>query len=102
MFEAIIEPVIIVSVIGLICSILLSIADKFMMVENDDRAERIRAVLPGVNCGVCGYPGCDGYAAAVLEGAPINLCKPGRAKAVEAIAEIMGVEAPEPSAPKKA
>ena len=47
-----------------------------------------------LNCGGCGYSGCEGYAKAVEQGsAPANLCKPGGPEAVTAISEIMGIEA---------
>ncbi len=50
--------------------------------------------LPGANCGACGEPGCSGYAKGVAEGrlAP-NLCTPGGSDTIQAIADILGVEA---------
>ena len=54
--------VIIVGVIGLVCSVLLVVASHFLSVPADTRVEDIRAFLPGANCGACGYAGCDDYA----------------------------------------
>ncbi len=64
--------------------------------EVDPRIEEILEKLPGANCGGCGYPGCSGYAEAVMKsGAPITLCSPGGETVIQEIAEIMGVEAVE-------
>lgn len=86
-------PIIIVAVIGLIAGVGLSLASEFMAVPVDEKQEKIRAALPGANCGACGYSGCDGYAAAVASGeAEPNKCAPGGANAAAALAEILGVE----------
>lgn len=86
-------PVIIVAVIGFIAGIGLSLASKFMAVPVDEKQEKVRAALPGANCGACGYSGCDGYAAAVASGdAAPDKCAPGGATAAAALAEILGVE----------
>lgn len=89
----IVIPVVIVAVIGLVAGIGLSLASKFMAVPVDERQEKVRAALPGANCGACGYSGCDGYAAAVAAGesAP-DKCAPGGATAAVALAEILGVQ----------
>ena len=86
-------PVIIVAVIGLIAGIGLALASKVMAVPVDEKQEKVRAALPGANCGACGYSGCDGYAAAVASGeAAPDKCAPGGAAAAAALAEILGVE----------
>ena len=36
--------------------------------EVDEKEVAIREALPGNNCGGCGYPGCDGLAAAIAKG----------------------------------
>ena len=85
--------VIIVAVIGLIAGVGLSLASKYMAVPSDEKQEKIRAVLPGANCGACGYSGCDGYAVAVASGeAEPDKCAPGGAAAAAGISEILGVE----------
>ena len=54
--------------IGLICALILVIAAKFFAVKVDEKEQKIRACLPGANCGACGFTGCDGYAKALAEG----------------------------------
>ncbi len=86
-------PVLIVAIIGLVAGVGLSFASKYMAVPVDERVEKLTEVLPGANCGACGYSGCEGYAAAIASGeAEPNKCAPGGAAAAAAIAEIMGVE----------
>jgi electron transport complex protein RnfB len=64
--------------LGGILGLLLAIADKFLYVELDTRVEQITGMLPGLNCGACGYPGCVGLAEALVSGdakSPTQ-CKP--------------------------
>lgn len=91
----IILAAIIVSVVGLVLGMILAIASIVMAVPVDERAEEITEVLPGANCGACGFSGCAGYADALSKGktTECNLCAPGGAEAANAIASIMGLAA---------
>jgi len=80
-----------VTMIGAVCSVMLVAAAKVMAIKTDEREEAVRALLPVVNCGVCGYPGCDGYAAALIGGAGTNLCLPGGASVSKQISDTLGV-----------
>lgn len=83
--------IIIVVVIGLIAGLILSIASIVFAVPVDEKQEAIKEVLPGVNCGACGFSGCDGYAKALAEGtAEIGLCSPGGNDVAEDIGVILG------------
>ncbi|MDR0444046.1 MAG: RnfABCDGE type electron transport complex subunit B [Treponema sp.] len=63
----------------------------FFAVPEDPKASLIREVLPGANCGACGFPGCGNYAAAVAAGtAPANACTVGGQSTAEKIAAITG------------
>ncbi len=70
---------IILGAIGLVLGLGLAIADEAFYVEEDNRLEKVIELLPGVNCGACGYPGCGGFAEGVLNGEVEKLtsCKPG-------------------------
>lgn len=79
--------------IGFVLGAGLSYASKKFAVEKNAKVEEIIAILPGANCGGCGYPGCAGYAdAIVIKGAPSNMCAPGSAAAARKIANILGLE----------
>jgi len=72
----------------------LAFASKKFAVEIDPRVEAINEVLPGANCGGCGFPGCGGFAVAVVAGeAPVNGCPVGGPDCAQAIAGVMGLEA---------
>lgn len=91
---SILLPVIIVSGIGLVSGLGLSVASALLDVPSDERAEKVLAELPGINCGACGYSGCAEYAKAVASGeADTTLCIPGRDKTAQAISKVMGVDA---------
>lgn len=78
---------------GLVFGWILAFASKKLAVESDHRIGQITEVLPGANCGGCGYPGCSGLAEAIVSGkAPINSCPVGKAPVAAKIAAIMGVE----------
>lgn len=79
---------------GVIFGGFLGYASKIFAVEVDQRVSDIQSVLPGANCGGCGYPGCSGCATAIAEGkAPVNACPVGGAKVAALVANIMGVTA---------
>lgn len=85
---------VILGVMGVAFGLVLAFASKVFAVEKDPREEEIAGILPGANCGGCGFPGCSGYANAVVKGiAPVNACSPGGADLAQKIAAIMGVEA---------
>ncbi len=68
-------------VLGAFLGLLLAIAGVFFKVEEDTRVEQITVMLPGLNCGACGFPGCNGLATALVSGEAksVTLCKPSTA-----------------------
>lgn len=91
--QIVIISLLVVGGAGLIIGLLLGLAGKKFAVETDEREVRVREALPGNNCGGCGYPGCDGAAAAIVKGeAPVTVCPVGGAACAKAIGEIMGQE----------
>ena len=79
---------------GLLGSLLGFAAIRFK-VEGDPLVEQIEAVLPQTQCGQCGYAGCRPYAEAIAAGeAEINLCPPGGANGIAALADVLGREPP--------
>lgn len=91
--KGIIITVLILGVLGLLLGVILSIVSIIMAVKKDETAEKIENVLPGANCGSCGFSGCSGYAAALAKGdtQQTNLCSPGGADTASKISEILGV-----------
>lgn len=92
----IISAILIVGGIGLIFGAILAFASFAFKVKEDERIEQISAVLPGANCGGCGFAGCSAYASAIVnDNAPVSACSVGKSAVAEKIAEIMGVTASE-------
>jgi electron transport complex protein RnfB len=79
--------------LGAIFGLGLAIAARKFAVQRDKRIDRIEGLLPGANCGGCGYAGCIGFAKALVEGdaSPYD-CAPGGAETANAIAELLGLE----------
>ncbi|MCQ2553316.1 MAG: RnfABCDGE type electron transport complex subunit B [Clostridia bacterium] len=92
---AFISPVLLTVIVGLIAAVMLAVASKVMAVPVDETAVKIRACLPGANCGACGYAGCDDYAAALAADHSIrtNLCVPGADGVASMVAAALGQEA---------
>ena len=90
---AIIAATVLVAAVGLFIGVFLGVAGKKFAVEVDEKEVAVREALPGNNCGGCGYPGCDGLAAAIAKGeAPVNGCPVGGEPVGKVIAAIMGQE----------
>lgn len=82
-----------VGAVGLFVGLFLGVAGIKFKVEVDEKEEAVLGVLPGNNCGGCGFAGCSGLAAAIAKGeAPVNACPVGGENVGNQIAQIMGVE----------
>ena len=83
--------------VGLLFGILLALFIHLFGIEEDPKIQQIRDVLPGINCGACGFKGCSDYAEALAKGeAKPNLCIPGAESVAKEMGEILGVEVEEP------
>jgi Na+-translocating ferredoxin:NAD+ oxidoreductase RNF subunit RnfB len=90
----IIYPVVVLGGLGSAFGIILAIASKVFFVPTDPKVEQLQNVLPGANCGACGFPGCAGLAQALADGkAPVNACSVGGQKVADLVAGILGTEA---------
>ncbi|MCE5344646.1 MAG: RnfABCDGE type electron transport complex subunit B, partial [Eubacteriales bacterium] len=84
----------VLAAVALVFGLLLTLVDKTFSVPSDPRRDQIREVLPGANCGGCGYAGCDALADAIAAGkAPANACPVGGAAIARQIADIIGTDA---------
>lgn len=73
--------------------LLLGFASVRFRVEGNPIVEQIDGILPQTQCGQCGYPGCRPYAEAIADGDAINKCPPGGQSTVEALADLLDLEA---------
>ena len=76
--------------------LLLAVASKYLAVKEDPRVGEVLKLLPGANCGGCGFPGCSGMADSLVNGGNKNLsaCRPckaeNKAKIIEYLANTPG------------
>jgi H+/Na+-translocating ferredoxin:NAD+ oxidoreductase subunit B len=93
MDPAILSSTITLGTLGLIFGSGLAYASKKFAVEKDPRLAKIIDILPGSNCGGCGYPGCNNFAEEVLKGeAPVTGCTVGGKDVAEKLAKLLGRE----------
>ncbi len=89
-------------ILAIAMSFVLGWANQAFHVEVDPKIVKVNDVLPGANCGGCGYVGCNDYAeAVVLTGESVTKCPVGGSSCASSIADILGVEV-EDSWPYKA
>lgn len=82
--------------IGLVASVVLYVCSKKFAVKEDPRLAQVVAVLPGANCGGCGFPGCSGMADAFVKGADAGSldglnCPVGGADVMSKVADLLGM-----------
>lgn len=79
--------------ISVIAGCLLLVFSYLFATKKNPLEAKVRECLPGINCGACGFKGCDDYAAAIVEnGAKPSLCIPGTQKVADQISDILGIE----------
>ena len=77
--------------LGLAIGIMLIVASKKFHVETNPLVDEVLEILPGVNCGACGYAGCADFAEHVVEdSAPLTGCPVGGFDVAQQIGSIMG------------
>ena len=87
----ILAAIITISGLGLIFGLGLAAGSRIFRVKVDPRLAKITDILPGLNCGACGYGSCDDCARAMLEeGAEPTVCPVADSQAHENIAELLG------------
>jgi electron transport complex protein RnfB len=81
-----------VTAIGLFLGSGLGAAARFLRVEGNPLEDELKSLLPGSQCGQCGYVGCAQYAGALTRGeAAPTLCTPGGRVVAQALAKRLGV-----------
>ena len=79
-------------IIGLLIALAIGLVVRFFAVETDPKLEQVNALMPGSNCGACGYAGCAGYAAALAGGeAQPGACPSMSSASLQALCELLGV-----------
>ncbi len=84
--------VIATGVIGVVLGVVIGIVAKVFAVEIDERIERVGELLPGANCGGCGFAGCADFAKAVVGAKALpGQCPVCSSADIKNIAEYLGI-----------
>jgi len=91
MIEA--EAIVVIGALGIVFGVGLAYASRKFEVHVDPRVEKISELLPGANCGACGFPACRELAEAVVKDHHlINNCKACAEDSWVEICDILGIE----------
>ena len=88
----IVSSIIVLGVIGLASAVILYFVAQKFKVEEDTRIDEVAELLPGANCGGCGYPGCRGFAEACVKADSLEnmLCPVGGLPVMCKVSEFLG------------
>lgn len=80
--------------LGLLLSLVLFFVAKKFKVEEDPRIDEVEKVMPGANCGGCGFAGCRAFADAAVKAPNLdnNYCPVGGNDVMKKVAAILGYE----------
>ncbi|MCR5326306.1 MAG: RnfABCDGE type electron transport complex subunit B [Bacteroidales bacterium] len=94
MSNTIIWTIVILTVLGLLLSLVLFWVARKFRVEEDPRIDEIEKTLPGANCGGCGFAGCRAFADAAVKAGNLdaNYCPVGGNETMKKVAAILGCE----------
>lgn len=85
-------PVLLMSSLGILLSVLLSLANKQLYVYEDPKINTVSQMLPGTNCGACGEPGCQAFAQAIVNKTKTpGKCTVSSEEQIIEIADFLGV-----------
>ena len=94
MTNTIIWTVVILSLLGLVLALVLFFIAKKFRVEEDPRIDEVEKVMPGANCGGCGFAGCRAFADAAVKAPSLDghFCPVGGNEVMKKVAAILGYE----------
>lgn len=94
---SLVTTVLVVSGLGALLALLLFLVAKKFKVEEDPRIDEVEKILPGANCGGCGFAGCRGLSEALVKRDDISslFCPVGGAETMKRAADYLGKAAPE-------
>lgn len=87
--------IVVLSGLGLLLAVVLFLVARRFKVEEDPRIDEIEALMPGANCGGCGFAGCRAFAQAAVKAGNLetNYCPVGGESTMKEVAKILGIEA---------
>ena len=95
--EVLLYTILTLCALGVLSAVILSFGAQKFRVEEDPRIDEVEKMLPGANCGGCGFAGCRGMADALVKQDDISslFCPVGGGDCMKAVAAYLGKSAPE-------
>ena len=95
--EVLLYTILTLCVLGILSAVILYVVAQKFRVEEDPRIDEVEKMLPGANCGGCGFAGCRGMADALVKQDDISslFCPVGGGDTMKAVAAYLGKAAPE-------
>lgn len=88
-----IAAIVVLTVMGLLLGWGLGFASRIFHVDSDPLVDEITDMMPGTQCGQCGYAGCTPAAEAIISGdAEVTCCPPGGKPLAQTLADKLGIE----------
>ena len=97
MSSTIIWTVAILAGLGFLLALILYLVAERFKVEEDPRIDEVEKVMPGANCGGCGFAGCRAFADAAVKAPNLdnNYCPVGGNEVMKKVAAILGFKVEE-------
>ena len=95
--EVLLYTILTLCALGILSAVILYVVAQKFRVEEDPRIDEVEKMLPGANCGGCGFAGCRGMADALVKQDDISslFCPVGGGDTMKAVAAYLGKAAPE-------
>lgn len=97
MTNTVVLTIVILTLVGLVLALILYWVAKKFKVEEDPRIDEVEKVMPGANCGGCGFAGCRNFADAAVKAPNLDsmFCPVGGNEVMKKVAGILGYEVKE-------
>ena len=94
MTNTVIWTIAIITILGVLLALVLFLVAKKFKVEEDPRIDEVEKVMPGANCGGCGFAGCRAFAEAAVKADDLDgiFCPVGGNDVMAKVADILGYE----------
>lgn len=95
MSSIVLSTILSLTAIGILSAVILYFVAQKFKTEEDPLVEKLTAVLPGVNCGGCGYAGCRNFAEALVKTKDLEklFCPVGGNACMQNVANVLGLKA---------
>ncbi len=95
--EVLLYTILTLCVLGMLAAVILYVVAQKFKVEEDPRIDQVEKMLPGANCGGCGFAGCRGMAEALVKRDDISAlyCPVGGGDCMKTVAGFLGKAAAE-------